>query len=247
LCPNKDLFIRIRLGGIDSPKTEILLPTDPQYLIKDNRESFILPSKKYISIPFEKFTQDQFRLRAFMEQPQEDIDEEGNPIKTSEYNLKISTAWISPTYIIKKFPVLKLVLDKDKIDAQNFKLEEFKQQQEGTLYENIGPSKALRYYEIRAPELSIRGNTIKAKKSYYSSKSNFSKQELLFINFYHSCYINVKYVLDLTNRAFDLFVSSETEEKRQLIKFVLQNLRLKDKTLLWDAQKPFDVITKFVR
>ena len=39
-------------------------------------------------------------------------------------------------------------------------------------------------------------------------------------------YITAKYVLDLTNRAYDLFMSSEVEEKRQLIKLILSNLRI---------------------
>ena len=34
-----------------------------------------------------------------------------------------------------------------------------------------------------------------------------------------------KYLLELTTRAYDLFMSSEVEEKRQLIKLVLSNLR----------------------
>ena len=55
-------------------------------------------------------------------------------------------------------------------------------------------------------------------------------------------YVTAKYLLDLANRAFDLFMSSEVDEKRQLIKFVLSNLRLDDKKLLWDVEKPFDLI-----
>ena len=43
-------------------------------------------------------------------------------------------------------------------------------------------------------------------------------------------YITAKYILDLSSRAYDLFVSSEVEEKRQLIKLILSNLRLKTKT-----------------
>ena len=35
-------------------------------------------------------------------------------------------------------------------------------------------------------------------------------------------YITAKYVLDLVNRAYELFESSEVEEKRQLIKLVLR-------------------------
>ena len=38
-------------------------------------------------------------------------------------------------------------------------------------------------------------------------------------------YITAKHVLDLINRAYELFIGSEVEEKRQLIKLVLQNLK----------------------
>jgi site-specific DNA recombinase len=57
-------------------------------------------------------------------------------------------------------------------------------------------------------------------------------------------YITVKYLLELTTRAYDLFMSSEVEEKRQLIKLVLSNLRLKGETLVYDAHQPFDLILK---
>jgi hypothetical protein len=42
--------------------------------------------------------------------------------------------------------------------------------------------------------------------------------------------------------AYNLFKSSEVEEKRQLIKLLLQNLRIEGENLLWDVQKPFDLI-----
>jgi hypothetical protein len=44
-------------------------------------------------------------------------------------------------------------------------------------------------------------------------------------------YITVKYLLELANRAYDLFKSSEVEERRQLIKLVLSNLRVEDKKI----------------
>jgi len=58
-------------------------------------------------------------------------------------------------------------------------------------------------------------------------------------------YITAKYLLDLANRAYDLFVSSEVEEKRQLIKLVLQNLRLEGKTVRFEAIKPFDTLLAY--
>ena len=58
-------------------------------------------------------------------------------------------------------------------------------------------------------------------------------------------YITAKYILDIANRAYDLFVRSEVEERRQLLKLVLQNLRLADKTVRYDALKPFDTILNY--
>ena len=58
-------------------------------------------------------------------------------------------------------------------------------------------------------------------------------------------YITTKYILELTKRAYELFVSSELEEKRQLIKLVLQNLRVDGKIVRYDAQKPFDTVLNY--
>jgi len=55
-------------------------------------------------------------------------------------------------------------------------------------------------------------------------------------------FITSKYILDLSSRAFELFKSSEVEEKRQLIKLILSNLELKDDKLVWQVHKPFDLI-----
>jgi len=58
-------------------------------------------------------------------------------------------------------------------------------------------------------------------------------------------YITVKYLLDIAKRAYDLFVRSEVEEKRQIIKLVLPNLRMDGKILRFEAQKPFDSLLVF--
>jgi len=55
-------------------------------------------------------------------------------------------------------------------------------------------------------------------------------------------YITSKHVLNLVNRAHELFIGSEVDQKRQLIKLVLQNLRLDGEKLLWDVAQPFDLI-----
>jgi len=58
-------------------------------------------------------------------------------------------------------------------------------------------------------------------------------------------YITAKYVLDLACRAHELFNGSEVEEKRQLIKLILSNLRLDGKKLVFEPEKPFDSILNF--
>ena len=57
-------------------------------------------------------------------------------------------------------------------------------------------------------------------------------------------YITTKHLLNLANRANELFLRSEVEEKRQLIKLVLSNLRISDDKLLWEPNEPFDLILK---
>ena len=58
-------------------------------------------------------------------------------------------------------------------------------------------------------------------------------------------YISAKYLMELVNRAYELFKSSEVEERRQLSKLVLLNLRVEGKTVRYDAVKPFDTILNF--
>ena len=57
-------------------------------------------------------------------------------------------------------------------------------------------------------------------------------------------YVTSKYLLDLANRAYELFIGSEVEEKRQLVKLVLSNLELTDGNIVYEAHKPFDLLLK---
>ena len=54
--------------------------------------------------------------------------------------------------------------------------------------------------------------------------------------------ITVNYLLNLASRAYQLFESSKVEQKRQLINFLLSNLKLRGKTLEFELKKPFDVL-----
>ncbi|RLC33154.1 hypothetical protein DRH14_05345 [Candidatus Shapirobacteria bacterium] len=58
-------------------------------------------------------------------------------------------------------------------------------------------------------------------------------------------YVSAKYLLELANRAYELFKNSEAEERRQLIKLVLSNLRVEEKFVRYDAIKPFDTLLNY--
>ncbi len=55
-------------------------------------------------------------------------------------------------------------------------------------------------------------------------------------------YTTSTYLIRLLSNAYDLFKSSEVEQKRHLMKFVLQNLRIMDDNVLYELRKPFDYI-----
>lgn len=54
--------------------------------------------------------------------------------------------------------------------------------------------------------------------------------------------ITVSYLLDIASRARDLFLSSKVDQKRKLISFVLSNLSLEGKKLVYNLKEPFDAI-----
>jgi Site-specific recombinases, DNA invertase Pin homologs len=49
-------------------------------------------------------------------------------------------------------------------------------------------------------------------------------------------------LIDMASKAYEIFESSEVEQKRQIINFVLTNLKLRGKTLEFELKKPFDVL-----
>ena len=53
-------------------------------------------------------------------------------------------------------------------------------------------------------------------------------------------------ILTIAHESEDLFKSSEVEEKRKLIKLVLQNLRIDGENLVYEYNKPFDILAESV-
>ena len=52
-------------------------------------------------------------------------------------------------------------------------------------------------------------------------------------------------IMELVRNASKIFQSSEMEEKRQLLQFVLQNLELHDRQLRWKYKKPYDSMASY--
>lgn len=55
-------------------------------------------------------------------------------------------------------------------------------------------------------------------------------------------YITANTILNLAKRAREIFDISEPQEKRQLLNFLLQNVELKQKNLLYKLKTPFDTV-----
>ncbi len=53
------------------------------------------------------------------------------------------------------------------------------------------------------------------------------------------------YLIKLTNKALEIFESSKPEQKRQLITFILSNLKLEGKKLSFTLNEPFDAIVEY--
>lgn len=60
-------------------------------------------------------------------------------------------------------------------------------------------------------------------------------------------HITLNTVLSLAKRAYDIFKSSEVDEKRNILNFLLQNCELKEKKLLYKLKAPFDTVLKVKR
>lgn len=82
-------------------------------------------------------------------------------------------------------------------------------------------------------------------QSFHEQQADIASRRAMLQEAQDNYYISAKYLLELANRAYELFKSSEVEERRQLIKLVLSNLRVEDKIVRYEAVKPFDTILNF--
>ncbi len=81
-------------------------------------------------------------------------------------------------------------------------------------------------------------------KEYKSRQSDLFIQMEEHSKADESFYLTASQVLDLASRALEIFESSETKEKRELLNFLFQNSRLNGRKLMFKLQSPFDTIAE---
>lgn len=81
-------------------------------------------------------------------------------------------------------------------------------------------------------------------KAYNKRQEEITAQLAKLINSDENFYITMGYIFELARQAYNLFLSSEMEERRQIINLVFQNLSLNQGNLEYTMNKPFDSIFK---
>lgn len=81
---------------------------------------------------------------------------------------------------------------------------------------------------------------------FYNDFSNILKDTLIerenLQKAENDFFLTTNYILQLANRAHDLFKSSKPEQKRKILKLLLGNLQLDGRIVRYDLLKPFDEI-----
>jgi DNA invertase Pin-like site-specific DNA recombinase len=116
-----------------------------------------------------------------------------------------------------------------------------------------------KYYSDAISDNVKRANEQKLRKGEWTSKAPYGyknitkedgKKDVIVVDTRlsqlqdaeDSYYITAKYILEISSRAYDLFISSEVEDRRLLVKLILSNLKISGEKLVYDAHKPFDLI-----
>ncbi|MDR3646893.1 MAG: recombinase family protein [Candidatus Babeliales bacterium] len=125
-----------------------------------------------------------------------------------------------------------------KIDFQNKQLAELNKEHKKltTMLENLYLDKL----QGRITESAYDKFNTQFREQLESVNSKIYRLEEVDNNYY----IMTNQLLKLSSRAYELFLSSEVDEKRQLISLILSNLKVDGENIVYDVVKPFDMIMK---
>ena len=82
----------------------------------------------------------------------------------------------------------------------------------------------------------------KKLKEYKEKQAELETKMQSYTDADENYYLTANIVLKLAQKAYEIFQSSEVEEKRQLLNFLLQNLQLKGEKLMFTIKTPFDTV-----
>lgn len=82
----------------------------------------------------------------------------------------------------------------------------------------------------------------KKLKEYKEKQADLEEKMARYTQADEKFYLTANTVLNLAQKAYEVFKSSEIEEKRQLLNFLLQNPKLQGKKLLFELKTPFDTV-----
>jgi len=100
-----------------------------------------------------------------------------------------------------------------------------------------------RLFDLRADSDTITKEMFEKKLNKYKRRQEEINEKMKKLTQTdEDFYLTANLVLNLAKRSKEIFKSSEIGEKRQLLNFLLQNLKLKDKNLLFELKTPFDTV-----
>ena len=82
----------------------------------------------------------------------------------------------------------------------------------------------------------------KKLKEYKEKQAGLEAKMQSYTDADENYYLTANITLNLAKKAYEVFQSSEIEEKRQLLNFLLQNLKLQGKNLVFELKTLFDTV-----
>ena len=82
----------------------------------------------------------------------------------------------------------------------------------------------------------------KKLKEYKEKQAGLEAKMQSYTDADENYYLTANITLNLAKKAYEIFQSSEPEEKWQFLNFLLQNLKLEGKKLLFELKTPFDTV-----
>lgn len=99
-----------------------------------------------------------------------------------------------------------------------------------------------RMYDDKLDELIDEQMYQEKIKEYKARQQEIISQMSRHVKADETFHLTANMVLHLARRAREIFESSEVEEKRQLLNFVFQNLKLEGEKLVVELREPFNLI-----